>query len=165
MELLIRADWTLRRYVRAEAEFLRFELTERRRHAATEFPVFGSPMAIHLDRRIAAADRTYHKSLKQLQTLQLRRIDAEIHAAEIAAFAATAQPGSGTKPEPAAQTNPAAPAKTESEAKTENPAWVSTLLESAKNGFVPQDRNLSFNLTTKSGFDRPAAPENLALRL
>ncbi|HUP03201.1 MAG TPA: hypothetical protein VMU19_04395, partial [Bryobacteraceae bacterium] len=59
---IIRADWERRRLTRIEAEYFQFQLTERRRHAATEFPVFGSQMAQLLERRIAATERSYFRN-------------------------------------------------------------------------------------------------------
>jgi len=85
VECLIWSDWERRRMTRIEAEFLKFELTERRRHAATEFPVFESRTARILYGRIAAAHRNYARDLKDLRRRQLQRAAAEIESLELKA--------------------------------------------------------------------------------
>ncbi|HUP02367.1 MAG TPA: hypothetical protein VMU19_00165, partial [Bryobacteraceae bacterium] len=67
-----------------------------------------------------ATERSYFRNLKELRRLQTQRIDAEIHAAEIAACAGPAP--TQTPAKPAAEANPQTP---------DQPA---TVLESAEIG-------------------------------
>ena len=121
---LVQADWSRRRYSRIEAQFVRGRLAA----APDSLPeILASPAAERIYRRLAAAERSYFRALKELRRAQKDRRGEEADAGEagdtVLSPAPAPAPEIGFVPENAAPCSAGPSARPRPREEHDNPAW------------------------------------------
>jgi hypothetical protein len=97
VDTLVRDDWNRRRYTRIEAQVLQFSLAGPDAAAASPLDAITGKAAQLIYRRLASAERSYFRALKELHRAQRERKAREAQAEETPA-PAVSSPAPGPQP-------------------------------------------------------------------